>query len=164
MKILLIAQFGKYGGTREAFKRILNVHKERGFETHVIIGHSSDENIKEFISQQGASFSEMTKKRRLFNNMIGSVFHQHLNYKPILNRWKPDLIVTSIGTAQFALYPFIRQYPMVYILHTIPLELSRHLKYFFKIFTNDNHIFIKLFKMSFHLSFVIRFMNFFPIV
>lgn len=135
MKILLIAQFGTSGGTREAFKRILKIHQEYDFETHVIIDHNSDDDIKEFIKQQGAACSRMKKRGRLFNNMIGSVLYEHLNYKTILKNWKPDLIVMSVGTAKFALYPFIRQYPLVYILHTIPLDLNTHIKFFFKIFS-----------------------------
>lgn len=135
MKILVIAQFDKYGGTREAFKRILNIHQKNGFETHVIIEHNSDEAIKKYIREKGAEYTEMTKRVKVYQNMVGSLLYEHLNYSSILKKWKPDLIVASIGTSNFALYPFVRRYPMVYILHTIPLELSTHIKWFYKIFS-----------------------------
>lgn len=135
MKILLIAQFDKYGGTREAFKRILGIHQKNGFETHVIIGHNSDNAIKEFIREKGAEYTEMRKRENLFNNMVGSVLYEHMNYKSVLKKWQPDLVVASIGTSKFALFPFTLKYPMVYVLHTIPLELSAHIRWFYKIFS-----------------------------
>ncbi|MDR9367201.1 MAG: glycosyltransferase family 4 protein [Balneolaceae bacterium] len=135
MKILLIAQFDKFGGTREAFKRILNIHQKNGFKTHAIIGYNSDDAIKKYIREKGAEYTELTRRGKLYRNMVGSLFYEHLNYHRILKLWKPDLIVTSIGTSNFALYPFIRRYPMVYILHTIPMELSPHIRWFYKVFS-----------------------------
>jgi glycosyltransferase involved in cell wall biosynthesis len=135
MKVLLIAQFDKYGGTREAFKRILNIHQKNGFETHAAIGHNSDDAIKEYIREKGAEFTEMTKREKLHKNMVGSLLYEHLNYRRVLKEWKPDLVVASVGTSNFVLYPFIRRYPMVYILHTLPLELSTHIRWFYKIFS-----------------------------
>ncbi|MDZ7719656.1 MAG: glycosyltransferase family 4 protein [Balneolaceae bacterium] len=135
MKILLIAQFGKNGGTREAFKRILNAHHSKGYETHVVIDPGSDEEIKRFITGMGFTFTELIKRSAFFDNMFTTVFYEHLNYGPVLKQFKPDMVVASIGTTQHALYFFTRKYPMVYLLHTIQKDLKKPFRLFFKMFS-----------------------------
>lgn len=135
MRILLIAQFSRFGGTREVFKRILNIHQSKGYKTHVLIEAGSDEEIKQFITEKGSIFTELPKRGEIFDTLFLSLFYEQKNFTYHLKKWKPDLVVASIGNTKHAHYLFTQKIPLVYILHTIPINLRSFLRYYYKTFS-----------------------------
>jgi glycosyltransferase involved in cell wall biosynthesis len=151
MKILLIAQFGLHGGTREVFKRILKIHLSRGYETRVLIQHDSDETIKEFIIQKGASFTELPRRGALYNSFFMSLLYEHRNYVKPIKEWVPDLIVASIGNTAHGHSLFALNCPLIYLLHTIPVDLNFIIKAYYKSFSflaNSNQLICGVSKAS----------------
>jgi glycosyltransferase involved in cell wall biosynthesis len=133
MKILMIAEFGRYGGSREAFKNILSIHTQKEFKTHVLIKHDSDKDIKDFIIQKGAFFTELPKREERHNQLFMSLLFEYTHYRKHIKEFKPDLIVASIGNTAHGHYLFMQNEPVVYILHTLPIDLKMHIRAYYKI-------------------------------
>lgn len=133
MKILLIAEVSETGGTRESFKHLLKVHEHLGYITHALIPETSDEELKRFITEAGATFTCLKKRNIYFSKPYFSLFYEWLYILPHINAIRPDVVVCSTGSISENFLPLLLKVPYVLILRTIPKERGWRSSLFYRI-------------------------------
>lgn len=125
-KIVLIAEFGQFGGTRTYFKHLINFYKDYGFNVVVIFPSKQvDSEIQAHLSKCGFTWEEIQERKILLFNWLFrrfpfNAFFDISSIYRFVRREKPQLIVASIGNPGWFLGLVMLPYSLLYILHTYP--------------------------------------------
>lgn len=139
MRVLLIAEFGRSGGTRTFFKRLLEIHKSQNIHTLALIAGEGDEEMETYIARCGFRYRNLQASSK-FKSL--SVVRNYLFFLPMIRTFKPDLVVCSAGSLRFYFYPFFRELPTLYFLHTYPAGMrwwSKFRSSIPRLFTGERH-------------------------
>lgn len=125
MKVLLLAQYSQYGGTRTYVKQLIDFYKQLRIEAALIAsGPNGDDEIRKLCCEYGVRFLEYKE----FQGPSSESLLRKLFYKKNcigLNNYfldfKPDIIVVSVGAPGLWLKCFLKEIPVIYILHTYPI-------------------------------------------
>lgn len=124
-KVLLLAEYGRMGGTRTYFKQLLALYKNHGLAVTVVRANAdTDREIDVLIGAYGfdcVNFADIAKVRAgIWRKFPVCAFHERLAFRHVVRSLRPDILVASVGTpGLFAgVLGLVRR--SVYILHTYP--------------------------------------------
>lgn len=124
MKVLLIPQFSETGGTRDSFLEILDVHIRQTIETFLLLPPNCDNKMIGYIKKKKIPFSIRPDRPIILDIYYLSTLYDFFQIMKSVRRFKPDLIVASVGTPGDLFAPFFYSSPFIYLLHTIPKKSS----------------------------------------
>lgn len=144
-RTLLIAQFGKFGGTRTYFISLLNFLAQQ--DKDVIVGLYPEQKEKEILQLLKKyhfsyfiidyDFGHISFQQKIFSkfniNPAKQTIHALNYYLKLLIKYECNHVIVSVGTAEKYLYFFLLPIQLKYIIHTVvehKLELIR--KYWLK--------------------------------
>lgn len=121
MKVLIAPEYSPFGGTHSFFLKILDIHKEAGIESGVIIEKKrQDQEISDLCLKNGVRLFTTYNRRWPFSKAIfaclsdiGSLFRGYRTFHP-------DILVISNGTPGIMLGTLFFPVPVVFIMHTYP--------------------------------------------
>lgn len=121
LKILLIPDYSKFGGTRSFFFRLLDVHKKNGIATGVVLEEKQlDEMVAKRLRADDVMLYPVANRSRLaFNPWFSWLFDIKKVFKAY-RYYRPDLIVVSNGTPGIMLGALLFPVPVLFVMHTYP--------------------------------------------
>ncbi len=142
-KILLIAEFGKFGGTRTYFQQLLCFFKKSGFDTIVVLSDDQvDCEIRLFLSSNNIdyeiikdSLSLFVSRRKFWRKLPFLLLQDYIRIRRLKNLYRADAVVISNGSPWQNFGGIFLRGIFIYIMHTYPLpQLSRisFLNYLYK--------------------------------
>ncbi len=145
MKIILIAEFGKYGGTKTYFFQLVKYLNKKKYNILVLLKKNiAREDVRKFLSKNKVNYKILPKEPKNFiyrcldrlpfkiiHNIYFSIF-----VFPIIFKRKPELLIISAGTFYKFLNFFILPYKLIYVQHTIPNKKNLLIKHITQRFLN----------------------------
>lgn len=123
MKILVIPEYGSYGGTLTFFKRLLAIHKKNHIDTVVLIQE------KQYLQEATDAFNDNNltvhtglNRTFIFLYPFLSVLFDILFCCKTIRAANPDLVVVSNGTPGLMLGVLFFKVPVLMIMHTYPVK------------------------------------------
>lgn len=124
-RILLIAEFDRFGGTRTYFETLIRYYAELGYEVTVGLSEAQlDDEVMALLRQCKAGWVKVLNRSRHFRNIWWrlpySILFDFIAMAGIFRKGKYDLLVASVGSPWIywgiAFFP----YKLIYVLHTCP--------------------------------------------
>lgn len=152
-KILVIAEFGSFGGTRTYFQQLSCFFKESGFDTIAVLPeHQADCEMKLFFSEKNICYEiiqtnsqTFVSQRRFWRRLPFSLLQDYIRIRRLKELYRADVVVISNGSPWHNFGGIFLPGIFIYIMHTYPLpQLSRIsllnylYKYIFSIFISKN--------------------------
>lgn len=121
MKILIIADYGEFGGTLTFLKQILKVCKLKNIRPAILITENQEghEIIDGFIKQGGKVFIGPVRKSIFFRRYFSIIFDIYYIFFAFL-KTRPDILLVTIGTPGMMLGSLFFPVPVRFVLHTVP--------------------------------------------
>lgn len=147
-KILLVAEFGAYGGTRTYFFSLLRfLHSQNYKVVAELSEHQQDPEVMALLKQLGYSYitrqydfgriAFQPKVLSKFNiNPLKKTIHALNEYLNILYQQKVSRIAVSVGSPDKYLYFFLLPLPLLYIVHTVTDERLDNIRAFWLRYIN----------------------------
>jgi len=131
-KIMLVAEFGTFGGPLTNFKKLVNLYKEKNYNVKIILRKDNfNNNIKEFIESLGFEYYIIKNppflsklKNKSFNPVKSLIDLIEIFF--IFLKEKPKLVVVSTGSPASFLSLILLPSKFIYILHSYPVNGSRY--------------------------------------
>ncbi|TXB63795.1 glycosyltransferase family 4 protein [Phaeodactylibacter luteus] len=130
-RVLLVPEFGKYGGTRTYFFSLLEFLKEQNYDVTVELSEEQqdDEVLKQlstygfkYINQE-YDFGRIAFNEKLFSkfniNPLKRTIHATIHYLRVMKKNEVCAIITSIGSPDKYLFFFLLPGSLLYIIHTV---------------------------------------------
>jgi glycosyltransferase involved in cell wall biosynthesis len=150
MKVLIIPQVDRFGGTLTFFRRLILIHREQQFSTAVLLSPGS-------ISPELKTFLDASKVEtyiRKFPSIpfwipfLPAVFDL-LSCLPALRKFRPDLVVVSVGTTGALLSPLLLPVPGLMVMHGYPTQRQgRFVKRLFRLAASKKNAFVSVSKFA----------------
>ena len=142
-KILLIAEFSSYGGTRTYFKYLLKFYASQKYDVIVALTKNQfDEEVKSLLENNGFRYyliSDRKTYHRKFWFPFGFLFDIFAPLLIVL-REKPNLIVISNGTPGNFIGLILFPVRFLYVLHTYPTYKNKMQGVFMNLFLSKRKI------------------------
>lgn len=127
-KIIIVAEFGKFGGTRTYFQQILCFFKELGFDTIVVLSENQvDCEIELFLSSNNINYEIIQNslpsfvfRRRFWRKLPFSLLQDYIRIRRLKNRYRADAVVISNGSPWQNFGGIFLPGVFLYIMHTYP--------------------------------------------
>jgi len=125
MKVLLLPEYSLTGGTGTFLFRLLEIHQHNNIETGIIISEAqSDNRVLSVCREKGFQVFTVPNRKSIFFEAYASLVYDIFYYYKIITKFQPDLVVVSNGTPGVDLGVFLLKYPVLFIMHTMPLKTS----------------------------------------
>lgn len=157
-KILLVPEFGSFGGTRNYFMHLLEFYSSRNYDIAIALSkYQLDNEIKSLLKHYKYRVYIIrewrTRLKRFFCHFPLSLFFDILTIFPIYLKEKPNMIVVSNGTPGTFIGLLLFPVRFIYIFHTYPLKskiigLSSMQKLFLNLCMNTNKILVTVSEYS----------------
>lgn len=121
MKVLVIPEYGSYGGTLSFFRRLLEIHgREKEIQTGILIqeGQYIPEEVMSSTPQM--QIFTMPERSKISLYPILSVIYDLLYTRKAVSSFQPDLIVVSNGMPGLMLGVLFLPIPTLYVMHSYP--------------------------------------------
>lgn len=98
MKVLIIPEFGEFGGTLTFFKQLVEIHFNNKFESAVLIQNKQYyPDMQEYLRSKGLKVYLMpNRNKHIYKSYLAMVYELLFGYRAISD-FKPDLIHISCG-------------------------------------------------------------------
>lgn len=121
MKILLIPEYGRYGGTLSFLKRLLDIHRKQRIETALLI--QEGQVVPDAVSlNTRTQVFWMPERNMLSFYPVLSIIYDYIYVRKVVAKFKPALIVVSNGTPGLMLGVLFFRAPVLVIMHTYPAK------------------------------------------
>lgn len=136
LKVLLLAEYDGFGGTRTYFKQLLELYAHVGAKVTVLSTYEKqDQEIEALCQHYGFSFNKLSSIQ-IGDGIVRNVprfrfLHERKIFKDYIKKMKFDIAVASVGTPELFLGALTLAPASLYILHTTPLPPRKYL-FFFK--------------------------------
>ncbi|KCZ72171.1 glycosyltransferase [Candidatus Methanoperedens nitroreducens] len=121
MKILIIPEYGTFGGTLTFLKRLLYIHNKNNIETAVLI--QKNQQIPETMAlfkDSGAKVYTSSNRFKLFlHPLFSPIFDLFFCWKAFVS-YRPDIIVVSNGSPGTMLSVLFFPVPVIFVMHSYP--------------------------------------------
>lgn len=151
-KILLVPEFGLFGGTRSYFIYLLRFYSSQNYDVAIALSRIQlDTKMKSLIENYKCTVHIIRERRagltRFLDFFPFNVFSDILTIFPIYLKEKPDMIVVSNGTPGMFIGLILFPVKFIYVFHTYPLKskifgLDIIQKLFLKLCLNANKILV----------------------
>jgi glycosyltransferase involved in cell wall biosynthesis len=130
VKILLVADFGMYGGTRTFFESLVEFYSSLGCELIVAVAPIQvDAALEGLLGRVGGRILLLPERgshlRQLWHRMPFTVLFELYAILPIVWKERPDLLVISSAVPGHYLGMVLLPCRFLYILHTLPSGTSK---------------------------------------
>ncbi len=119
MKVLIIPEYGRYGGTLSFFKKLLDIHREHKINTAILINR--EQNIPELVNPLVRVFEMPVRPKRGYYPGV-SIFYDVKYTRQAIREYVPDLVVISNGMPGLMMGVLACDMPVLFIMHTYPLK------------------------------------------
>ncbi len=130
-KIMLVAEFGTFGGPLTNFKKLVNLYKENNYNVKIILRKDNFNNdIKKFVEDLGfgyyiiRNFSFLTKLKSKYFNSVKSLIDL-IEIFFIFLKERPKLVVVSTGSPASFLSLILLPSKFIYTLRSYPVNGSK---------------------------------------
>ena len=157
-KILLVPEFGLYGGTRSYFIYLLKFYSSQKYDVAIALSkYQLDNEIKSLLKHYKYRVYIIRERRtglkRFLRYFPLNLFFDILTIFPIYLKEKPNMIVVSNGTPGMFIGLILFPVRFIYIFHTYPLKskiigLSSTQKLFLNLSMNANKILVTVSEYS----------------
>lgn len=131
MRILLLAEFSAYGGTRTYFKQLISLYAEKNADVYVLSVYQ-DEEIVSLCEKHGFKFlklSDIIGEIDFYGNgPLYQVWFERKKMRSFIADLNADLAVASVGTPGLFAGALSVSKKGLYILHTYPLRSSNKIR------------------------------------
>tara|TARA_B100000315_G_scaffold33361_1_gene28042 strand:+ start:1182 stop:2279 length:1098 start_codon:yes stop_codon:yes gene_type:complete len=130
MKILIIAEFFKKGGTVNFLKKLLKINKELEIETNLLMEqHLKNNEIEEICERYKFSVNYYKTRKKIFYIPYLSIIYDSFIYYMYIYRNKYDILFISNSSPwMYITYLFLGN-KVIYFCHSYP---DRYLSFFYK--------------------------------
>lgn len=157
-KILLLPEFGSFGGTRSYFKYLLKFYSSQNYDVTVALPKCNlDDEIEKLLNHYDYRYYKISSRDGKFKRFLCyfplNLFFDIASIVPIYLKEKPDTIAVSIGTPGMYIGLMILPVKFIYTFHTYPIKSKifflRHIqKIFVNLFLNREKIIITVSQYS----------------
>lgn len=120
MRIALIAEIDTLGGTRTYCKQLIRLLRSQGADVCALVqGPENDAEFVAFAREQGVEWQRLPAPRGCFSRAGARQVWELAALVPPMLRYRPDIVIVSVGTPGTWLTPFLLPVPAVHILHTV---------------------------------------------
>lgn len=123
MKVLVIPEYGVFGGTLSFFKRLVEIHKNNGIKTAVLIQKKQQyPELMGFLNSMGIDIYTVANRGEFFRKPLFSLLYDILFCWKAFLSFRPNLIVVSNGTPGLMLGVLLFPVPVMFFMHTYPMS------------------------------------------
>ena len=125
MKVFIIADAARFGGTRSFLLNLVKINYQCKNEIVLLVDENDlDSLLLNELKKFNVNLLRTKKRTRIFRLKYFSLIFELINFMPNLWKYKPDLIVSSTGNPGFNFFLFFLNYPLIYYLHSISGKIS----------------------------------------
>ena len=157
-KILLVPEFGSFGGTRSYFVYLLELYSTQNYDVAIALSNNQlDNKTKSLIEKYKCKTYIIRERRtgltRFLDFFPFNIFSDILTIFPIYLKENPDMIVVSNGTPGMFIGLILFPVKFMYVFHTYPLKskiigLTSMQKLFLNLCLNPNKILLTVSEYS----------------
>jgi glycosyltransferase involved in cell wall biosynthesis len=138
MKILIIPEYGEFGGTLTFFLKLLKFYKDNEFEIGVLIQkNQAAPEILSLLENSGVTLYIVSNRKQLFFKSYFSILYDLFVCTGVYKKFRPDIVHVSNGTPYLMLGAFIFRTPIIFTLHTYPgKSLALGMRLYLRLFLN----------------------------
>jgi len=131
-KVLILAEFQAFGGTRRYLQQLVSYYGERGHRVRVgMLGAIPDETMIDYLARNQSEWSVIADRghwpiRKLWRKFPFSALADIFSTRRNIREFEPDLIVISVGTPGLFLGVLALPRPVLYVLHSYPYGRERY--------------------------------------
>ena len=119
--MLIVPEYDAFGGTLTFFKRVIEMHREHGIETAVLVEKRQlFPEVVEFLKRHGVRIFIGPARFGRFRNPLFAPFFDLVFCLSAYRAFRPDLMVVSNGTPGMMTGALVYPRPVVFFLHTYP--------------------------------------------
>jgi len=143
-RILIVPEYGRFGGTRSFFRRLLAIHSNNNIDTAVLIQKKQlDSEISSIFEKMGIRVFTTPERARFFFHPILSPFYDIPAYLKAARSFRPDLVVVSNATLGIMTGFLILRMPTLFVMHGYPTaKMALPLRIFWRLMSRLNNRFV----------------------
>ncbi len=123
MRCLIITETPDTGGLKSHLFNLLSIHKEQKIETFLIIPKSTSTAFISEIEDLGNSYL-LVRNFPINANVYYRLYLEWIYLNPLIVSFKPDFVIVNTGNPAHYFSPFLLNFPLIYILHSLSYPLS----------------------------------------